>query len=374
MAEKNDGGDKTEKPTQKRIRDARKKGDIAKSKDVGATAGLFAWLLLAMFGVGFAGDRLAALFDTSFGVVARDLPFETTWQSFGGAAAWTFVLIAAIAMTIAAVVGLLAEFLQAGAIMTFEKMKPKLEHMNPVEGLKRMFAMDNLVELLKTLAKATLLILITWLVIKASLPEIVAGLPVDALPTMPGTGRAAASESLRETGVLTVRMLSWTLAVFVLVAVIDVAWQKHSYTKKLRMSHRDIRQEFKENEGDPHIKGTRKSLHQEWANQNAVGAARTANVLVVNPTHLAIALDYDPEDCPIPVIAAKGEGPLAQAMREAAEAAGVPIIRHVEVARGLYDKGDIGEMIPRDMFEAIAEIILWAKKTHDEAIAARSAR
>lgn len=371
MAEKNDGGDKTEKPTQKRIADARKKGDVAKSKDLSSVAGLFAWLLLATFGAGFAGDRLAAFFNTSFDAIARGLPFAQAWVDLGYAAVWLFVLLTAVAMIPAALVGLLAEFLQVGAVLSFEKLKPSLDKLNPVEGLKKMFSMDNLVELAKTVAKAALMLLVTWLVLKVSLPEIVAHLPTGAMPTMAGVGRDGAAEALRETGSLTSRMLAWTIGAFVLVAVADVAWTKHSYTKKLRMSLRDIRDEVKENEGDPYIRQQRKAMHQEYANQNAVGAARMANVLVVNPTHIAIALEYDPETCPVPVLAAKGEGPLAQAMREAAEAAGVPIIRNIDVARALFERGEINELVPRDMFEAIAEIILWAKRERDAMIERR---
>ena len=372
MAEKNDGGDKTEAPTQKRINDARKKGDVAKSKDLTSVAGLFAWLLLATFGAGFAGDRLAALFDASFAAIARGVPFSQAWSDLGFAAFWLFVLLTMLAMLPAAIFGLCAEFLQTGALLSFEKMKPSLDKLNPAEGLKKMFSMDNLAELAKTVAKAALLLLITWLVLRASLPEIVAGLPTGAMPTMRGVGTAAAAEALRETGTLTSRMLVWTLAAFVVVAAADIAWQRHSYTKKLRMSLRDIRDEVKENEGDPYIRQQRKAMHQEYANQNAIGAARTANVLVVNPTHIAIALDYDPETCPVPVLAAKGEGPLAQAMREAAEAAGVPIIRNIDVARALFDRGEINEIVPRDMFEAIAEIIMWARSERDAMIERRA--
>jgi len=371
MADKNDGGDKTEAPTQKRIADARKKGDVAKSKDLTSVAGLFAWLLLTTFGAGFAGDRLAALFNTSFDAVARGLPFAQAWSDIGIASVWLFILLTAVTMIPAALVGLFAEFMQTGAIFTFEKLTPSLDKLNPFEGLKKMFSMDNLVELAKTVAKAALMLLITFLVLRSSLPEIVSGLPTGAMPTMRGVGHVAASEALRETGTLTARMLTWTLTAFVAVAIVDISWQKHSYTKKLRMSLRDIRDEVKQNEGDPYIRQQRKAMHQEYANQNAVGAARTANVLVVNPTHLAIALDYDPETCPVPTIAAKGEGPLAQAMREAAEAAGVPIIRNIDVARALFERGVINDLVPRDMFEAIAEIILWARKERDAMIERR---
>jgi type III secretion protein U len=362
VAEKNDSGDKTEKPTPKKLADARKKGDVPKSKDVTATATLFVWFIVFIFGAGFAGARIAALFDHGFALLAGGQPFDHAAKSLGVEAVWALVAISAVALIPAAVTGVLTEFLQAGGVFTTEKLKPSLDKLNPMEGLKKMFSMDNVVEALKTLAKATLIVLILWMVLKGSLAEIINRTGPLLQPAADSDGRAAAASVLAYTGSLVRQALLWTFAVFVLVAVLDMGWQKHSFMKKMRMSLRDIKQEFKENEGDPLLKGNRRQLHEEWASQNAVGAARGANVLVVNPTHIAIAIDYDAETSPVPVVAAKGEGPLAQAMREAAEEAGVPIVRHVTVARKLYEDAAVEELIPRDMFEAIAQIILWAKK------------
>lgn len=362
MAANDDSGDKTEKPTARRLLDARKKGDVAKSKDAGATLGLLVWLLIFAFGTGFAGLRFAALFEAGFLAVGSNAGFANSARDLGWAALGVFVLLSTLALVPAAVTGLFAEFMQVGAILSFEKLKPSLDKLNPVEGVKRMFSLDNLFELAKTIAKTILLLFVVWLVVRAALPEILSTLPIAALPTLPGVGRDLAYRTLAQTGTLTTRLLGWILAVFVLVAVLDLAWQKHSHQKKLRMSLRDIRDEVKQDEGDPHIKASRRQLHQEWANQNMVAAARTANVLVVNPTHIAIAIDYDPEDCPVPVVAGKGEGPLAQAMREAAEAAGVPIIRNIDVARGLFERASIEEIIPEDMFDAIAQILIWARR------------
>lgn len=362
MAEKNDSGDKTEKPTPKKLADARKKGDVPKSKDVTATATLFVWFIVFVFGAGFAGTRIAALFEHGFTLLAGRQPFDLAAKSLGVEALWALVAISAVALIPAAVTGVLTEFLQAGGVFTTEKLKPTLDKLNLVAGLKKMFSMDNLIEALKTLAKATLIVVILFLVLKGSLAEIIDRTGPLLQPAADSDGRAAAASVLAYTGALVRQALLWTFAAFVLVAVLDMGWQKHSFTKKMRMSLRDIRQEHKENEGDPLLKGNRRQLHEEWASQNAVGAARGANVLVVNPTHIAIAIDYDAETSPVPVLAAKGEGPLAQAMREAAEEAGVPIVRHVTVARKLYEDAAVEELIPRDMFEAIAQIILWAKK------------
>ncbi|PAX06981.1 EscU/YscU/HrcU family type III secretion system export apparatus switch protein [Sphingomonas lenta] len=365
MAEKNDGGDKTEKPTPKRLADARKKGDVAKSRDVTATAVLFVWLVVLLFGATFAGRAIMGLFEDGFRLLQSDGSFAASAAAMGRRALFALLGITAVALIPAALFGVLAEFLQTGGVFTFEKVKPQLSKMNPVEGLKRMFSVDNLVELAKTLAKAALIVFVVWLVLKGSLAEILEKMGPVLLPTAETDGRAAAASVFSFTGGLVRSVLLWTFGVFLLVAVADMAWQRHSYLKKMRMSMRDIRQEHKENEGDPLIKSNRRQLHEEWASQNAVGAARGASVLVVNPTHIAIALDYDADARPVPVMSAKGEGPLAQAMREAAEEAGVPIIRHVQVARKLYEDGEVDALIPREMFDAIAQIVLWAQRVRD---------
>ncbi len=365
MAQKNDSGDKTEKPTPKRLADARKKGDVAKSKDVTATATLFVWLIVLTFGASYAGSRLIALFDDTFRLLSAGAPFAQAAGTLGWSALWTLVLLTAAALIPAALVGVLSEFLQAGGVFTTAKLKPEFGKMNPVEGFKRMFGMDNLIEVAKTTAKAALIVLIVWIVAKGSLPEIVNGTGPLLQPAAATDGRGAASAVLATTGGLVRTSLLWVLGVFLIVAVLDMAWQKRSFMKKMRMSLRDIRQEHKESEGDPMLKSSRRQLHEEWAGQNAIGAARGANVLVVNPTHIAIALDYDRDANPVPVMTAKGEGPLAQAMRKAAEEAGVPIVRHVPVARKLFEDGVVDDVIPRDMFEAIAQIVLWAQRVRD---------
>ena len=365
MAGKNDSGDKTEKPTPKRLADARKKGDVPKSKDVTATATLFVWLMVLLFGAGYAGREIMTLFDQGFLLVSNHVPFRTALSQLGWSATMALVLISAVALIPAAVSGVLAEFLQAGGVFTAEKLKPSFDKMNPVEGIKKMFSLDNLVELIKTLAKAMLIVFVVWLVLRGSLADILEKTGPLLLPTAETDGRAAAAEVLVFTGSLVRSALLWTFGVFLLLAVLDMAWQKHSYIKKMRMSLRDIREEHKDNEGNPLIKSNRRQLHEEWANQNAVGAARGASVLVVNPTHIAIALEYDGDSMPVPVMTAKGEGPLAKAMREAAEEAGVPIIRHVPVARKLYEDAGVDEVIPRDMFDAIAQIVLWAQRVRD---------
>lgn len=366
MADRNQGGEKTEQPTQKRLEDARRKGDVAKSKDVTGTAVLFVWLLVLVFGAGFAGSRIMGLFEAAFAMIARGEPFQAAVGAFGWSALMALLLLTAVALIPAALTGVLAEFLQTGGVFTVKKLTPSFDKMNPAEGIKRMFSADNLVELAKTLAKASLILCVCWLVLRGSLANIIDKSGPILAPEPGEDGRAAAAAVLGSNGEMLRTILLWTFGIFLLVAVIDMAWQRHSYIKKLMMSVRDIRDEHKENEGDPMIKSQRRALHEEWSSQNAVGAARGASVLVINPTHIAIAIDYDPQSCPVPIMTGKGEGPLAQAMRAAAEEAEVPIVRYVSVARRLYEDGVVDDVIPRAMFDAIAQIVLWSQKVRAE--------
>jgi type III secretion protein U len=361
MAENKDSGDKTELPTQKRLRDARKKGDVAKSKDVSSGLIILGWFVLIALSASYIGTQITVFFSDTLGA-ATDLPFDQALRSVGWQASVLLIKLSLIVLVPIAVFATLAEYMQTGPVMTSEKMKPSLDKLNPVEGLKRMFGMDGLVELAKTLVKVVLVLLIVYFMIGAGYRE--AGQFINFAGTAPvhGSGQQVALQAIDMTYSLTLQFFALVVGVFVLVGLADHLYSRHKFIKKMKMSMRDIRQEHKDDEGDPHIKAHRREMHQQWANQNAVGAAGGASALLVNPTHLAIALDYDEDDCPVPVIAGKGEGALADAMRAEAKRNNVPIIRNIGTARRLWARGEIGEIVPEDMFDAIAEIILWARK------------
>ncbi len=353
MAQDNDSGDKTEQPTPKKLQDARKKGQVPKSKDLTSTVTLAVAAALALAAAGLAGGMVAELMDAT--LQAAHQPFALAAPRLAEQALHAVLLLSAVVLLPLAVVGVFTEFLQAGPVWAMEKVTPKLEQMNPVEGVKRMFTMDALVELLKAAAKTALLLLIAWLAVAALLPQL-ALLPRVQSPALLGSALWAATKA----------MLLWTVTLFALLALLDTVYQRYSFTKKMRMSQRDIRQEMKDAEGDPYVKQQRRQQHEEWSQRNAQAAARTANVLVVNPTHVAIAIDYDRQDCPVPTIAAKGEDATARAMREAAEEAGVPIVRNVALARDLLARAEVGELVPADLFDVMAEVLLWAHEVRDE--------
>jgi len=351
MAEE-DSGSKTEKPTPKKLQDARKKGDISKSRDLTSTAGILVVVTLAAIALPWLGEQVAALVRTSFDVMQE--PFANAAPRLGRQALFTLLLVVGAVVVPIALIGAFVEFLQAGPVMTAEKIKPKAENLSPAKGLKRMFSMDNLMELLKSICKTVVVVVIAWQAMKTVLPSL--PMLVNGKPQAVGSAFWHASWTL----------LVWAVGAFVLVSAADFFWQRYSYMKKMRMSMRDIRQEMKDIEGDPHLKHMRKQLQQEWAQQGANQAASNAMVLVVNPTHVAIAIDYDREHCPVPTVTAKGEDSDALAMRKAAQEAGVPVLGNVELARRLLADAETGDLVPADLFDIIAMVILWAQDVRHE--------
>ena len=355
-----DSGSKTEKPTPKKLQDARKKGDISKSRDLTSTAGLLAILLLAAVALPLLGEQVAALARTSFEVMQE--PFANAAPRLGRQAALTLLVVVGIVVVPVALIGALVEFIQAGPVMTAEKLKPKAENLNPAKGLKRMFSMDNLIELLKSILKTAVVGTIAWLAMKSVMPD---------LPLLVGGRPEGVGSALWH---VSWTLLAWAGGAFVLVSAMDLAWQRYSYEKKMRMSMRDIRQEMKDAEGDPHLKGQRRQLQQEWAQQGANQAAANAHVVVVNPTHVAIAIDYHRERCPVPTVIAKGEDDDALAMREAAQQAGVPVLRNIDLARQLLADAETGDLVPAELFDIIATVVLWAQDVRHELAKSRGER
>jgi type III secretion protein U len=353
VAQDNDSGDKTEQPTPKKLQDARKKGDVPKSRDLTSMVTMLVAAVLVLMSTGWAAAELAGLMQAALNLAHQ--PLASAGPRLAEQATWVLVALSCAVLVPMAALGVLTEFLQAGPVFAMEKLKPKVENMNPVEGVKRMFKLDALIELAKTAVKTVFLLCIgVWAV--WFIAQDLVRLPLAAQPQVLGDALWAAAKPV----------LLWSTAVMVLLAFLDAVYQRWSFTKKMRMSLRDIRQEIKESEGDPHIKQHRRQAHEEWSQRNATAAASQANVLVVNPTHVAIAIDYDRETCPVPTIAAKGEDHVARAMREAAQDAGVPVVRNVPLARDLLSRAEVGELVPADLFDVIAEVVLWAREVRDE--------
>jgi type III secretion protein U len=249
---------------------------------------------------------------------------------------------------------LIVEFLQVGPIFAPKAVQPKMEHINPVEGLKKIFKQETWVELAKSLIKCATLIAIIYVVVIGLLPSFVS--------LVHGTPQVFGAAFWK--GAMYIGM--WTIGAFVLISALDAFYQKFSYIKNLKMSLRDIKKEVKDSEGDPYIKAQRKQMHQEFSQASVANAVRSSSVVVTNPTHIAVAIRYQKDETELPMVVAKGEDYDAEEIKRIAAEAGVPILENVELARGLYEKVEVEDFITSEFFRAVAEVLRWAENAREE--------
>lgn len=341
-------GEKTEQPTAKRLREAREKGQVAHSKDFTQTL-----LILALFGymLGNASNLIEALGKIVLvPSTLTDMPFEIALKTALDAALREALVLVLPFVLIVLGIGMFGEFLQVGIVLAFKKLIPSGKKLNPATNLKNIFSKKNLVESLKSAVKIAFLSVLITLVIRDALPQLMA---------VPHSGMAGLQAGVG--GMLRTMMINVAVA-YIIISLADFAWQRMQHRKQLMMSKQEVKQEFKEMEGDPHIKGKRKHLHQEMVMQGAVQSARKATVLITNPTHLAIALYYDADETPLPVVLAKGEGALAEEMMRAAREAGVPIMQNIPLARALMADAQPDQYIPSELIEPVAEVLRLVRK------------
>ncbi len=350
---KEQSGDQTELPTQKRIEDARKEGQVNKSRDLTSTVIILTWIVLGGLAVPMLAHYAIALFELS--VSLFDKPFDVAAQELAGAAFMALLWLTIPFLLAVCFMTLIIEFLQVGPVFAPKKVLPKMEHLNPVEGMKKIFKQETWVELAKSIIKAAALIAIIYVVVVNLLPSFVS--------LVHGTPQAFGHAFWQ--GAMHIGL--WTIGCFVFVSALDAFYQKFSYIKNLKMSLRDIKKEIKENEGDPYIKAHRKQMHQEFSQASTASAIRNASVVVTNPTHIAVAIRYQKGDTELPMVVAKGEDYDAEEIKRIAAEAGVPILENVELARGLYAKVETEDYISSEFFKAVAEVLRWAEQAkHDQ--------
>jgi type III secretion protein U len=339
--------EKTEQPTPKKLRDARAQGQVCKSQEVTSAAGLitvFGFLFVAW---NFWEKSLRELFALSFSLLG--LPFrEALPQALaGGGHAFLLLVIPVLALVV--VSALVANLGQVGFLFSLKAAKPGLDKINPKQWFSKVFARKNFLELAKSILKTLLL---AWMVQKIILESI------DSMIKAPAAGLAS------QLGLLSDIFFSLYLycgGTFAAVAALDYILQKKIYLKDQMMTKDEVKREYKEMEGDPLIKSQRRQLHQEMAMSDDLGKVRQSSVLVTNPTHVAVALYYEEGKTPLPIVTARGEGAQARRMMRAAEEAGVPIMRNVPLARGLFEQARPDNYIPGEFVEPAAEVIRWLK-------------
>ena len=346
-------GDKTEEPTEHKLREARKKGQLAKSQDVTAASIFLIGFFVIYFGGADISDKLQQFLRICFiTATTRDLDagIIVYLMTTGLDTMFSAVMpVCAAAFAIA----LFANYAQVGSLITIEPLKPQIKKLNPIEGLKGMFKLRKLVELLKSSVKLLLVSVMAYVIVKGKVTNIVLSISSSLFDTIGLVWELVYDLSVR-IGVL-----------FGVIAIFDYAYQKWQYKKDMMMSKKDIKDEYKQQEGDPYIKGQRKQLHQEMAMNEGAQQTRKADAVVVNPHHIAVAIRYDDETMNAPRIISKGERLWAEKIKEIAKEEGIPILRNVPLAAAL-NKLEVGEDVPEDLYDAFAEILKFVYQLAEE--------
>jgi type III secretion protein U len=343
--------EKTELPTPKKLRDAREKGQVAKSQEVCSAAVVI--MVMSVFILRFEAnlDHLRGVYDYYISIM--NLPFRQAFPMAGGAALDAFIYITAPILAAAPIAGIVAYAAQVGVLLAFKGAIPSLDKLSPKNWVKKVISKKAAVELIKTILKVFVLGWILYSVV------------LDNLDPLLKSGMRSPDYFLAVFSAVMFKIFLWCTLVFVGVAAVDFIIQKKMFTTQMMMSKDEVKREYKEMEGDPHIKSQRKQLHQEMINNNAMEQTRKASVLITNPTKIAVALQYEKDVTPLPVITAMGQGAVAKRMRRIAEEEGIPIMENVPLARDLLEHGETGNYIPSDLIEPVAEIMRWVSELTD---------
>lgn len=349
----NDGRERTEQPTARRRQQARDEGQVPRSGEIAVAAGIVvgALLLAKTSGHSFARVATETLQRSSAALAATEVtPLATVRlvQQVGVA-----VLLAWLpfALGVGAVVAG-SQLAQTRGALSWQALTPKLSNLSPLKSLQRLFGLEGVLSVFKSAAKMVILGLVTWSVLSGHIGEFV----VLARSGPAVTGGLIAG--------LTLKLAVTTGLALLALAGVDYAYQWFRHEKSLRMSRDEIMREHRETEGDPLIKARIRSIARSLSRRRMMQAVPTADVVVVNPTHVAVALRYDPSELPAPVVVAMGERRVAEKIRAIAEKAGVPIVQNIAVARALLATGAVGKPIPGPLYVAVAEILAWVHRRH----------
>ncbi|MEK3886960.1 flagellar biosynthesis protein FlhB [Bacillus sp. FSL K6-3431] len=340
-------GEKTEKATPKKRQESKKKGQTAKSQDVNTALGLLAVFGFLQFFSSQMGSITIGTFLHAFNeYMLMDLTEANVQIILLGVLKELVFLLGPI-MLIALIAGIGANLLQVGFMFTAEPLQPKLEKLDPIKGFKRIFSIRAIVELMKSILKIGFVGAITVSVLWGRFDEVLL------------LSHQSIAATLKTVGSLTIQMGIAASLALLFLSLFDFLYQKYDFEKNIRMSKQDIKDEYKNIEGDPLIKSKIKQKQREMAMSRMMQEVPKADVIITNPTHYAIALKYDEKNADAPIVIAKGVDFMAQKIKLIASSHQIVMVENRPLARSLYDQVDIGEIIPDDFFKAVAEILAY---------------
>ena len=341
--------EKTEEPTPKKIEEARKEGNVPKSMELTGFIILLLSSLIMIFYMKFVTGRVEEYFKYIYTLIGAEITNERFYQIVIKSLGFFLIILLPVmfVIVIAAVLGNVSQF---GFLFTVKPIIPKFDKINPVKGFKRLFSIKTFVEGLKTTLKVFIAFLVGFWLFWTFLPEI------------PKLELMQIFEQLKWFENKAAIIIFAMLGVFFTFAIIDFVYQRYSYKKSLRMSKQEIKDEFKQTEGNPEVKAKIRQIQREMAKKRMMSEVPKADVVITNPTHYAVAIRYDKEREDAPRVVAKGTDHLALKIKEIAREAGVMIVENPPLARELYKSVDIGEIIPAKLYKAVAEVLAYVYK------------
>ena len=352
-----EGGEKTEEPTAKKIEDSRKEGQVAKSRELTSACELFALFLCLRIFIGFTGERMVGVFPTFYqdfsGIVNGDFDDFFVWQLLLKAILYMFVT-AAPYLIAAFIVCFMSQKVQIKWKVTAKPLKPKFSKMNPLSGFKRLFSKESLFNLVLSIVKTIVFGYVAYSVI------------IDNAGIFISVYDLNIKDCLGILFALETEIGFKVSAAYVILALADLIFQKWKHKKDLKMSKQEVKDEYKNQEGDPQIKGQQKQRMRQAAQRRMMQAVPEADVVITNPTHFAVALQYDRNTSNAPVVVAKGADYLAFKIRDLAKENDVEIVEDKPLARMLYANVEVGDEIPPELYQAVAEVLAYVYRLQNK--------
>lgn len=356
FAKEGPGGEKTEDATSKKLQDVREEGNVAKSTEVVTAATLLALFICLKIGIGFVGNRLMSSFGRFYPLIQRFVDEGINTANFRYLfvrAALDLGLSAAPFFLTGLVVAVFANSLQFQFKVTSKPLQPKFNKINPVNGFKRIFSPNTLIELLKSIVKIAMISYIAYTVLVDHVKDIFLLYDMSVIQ-----GMGLMFDIVMELGIK-------ISVVFILIGAADLFYQRWKFKEDNKMTKQEVKDEFKNSEGDPHVKGQQKQRMQQASQRRMMAAIPEADVVITNPTHFAVALAYESGKGQAPVVVAKGADFMAARIKDIANESGVVIVENKPLARMLYYNVDLDAEIPPELYQAVAEVLAYVYQLKD---------
>ena len=345
------GGEKTEEPTSKKLQDARKEGQVAKSKEITNAFELLAFFLLIYFWVEYMGTFFVGNMYDIYTQIPEYIKMydgriqDQTFNALFIQSMTRVLLILAPFLMIGFMVSFLTNLFQVKWRPTSKPLKPKLSKLNPVNGFKRFFSASSLVELVKAFLKIVVIGYVVYSYLKKNMPPLYQFYDLSL------------NQGVMQVGVLVVNLGIRISLFYMIIALLDYIYQKVKFKNDMKMTKQEVKDEYKKQEGDPQIKGKQRQRMMEASRRRMMQQLPQADVVITNPTHYAVAIKYDPEVFDAPYVVAKGADYLAQKIRETAKENHIEIVENKPLARMLYANVDVGSVVPPELYQAVAEVL-----------------